>query len=61
MDPKNISIADYSYDLPQENIAFYPLEERDASKLLIYRDGTISESTYRNIGTWLPENSLLVF
>ncbi|WP_431211894.1 S-adenosylmethionine:tRNA ribosyltransferase-isomerase [Puia sp. P3] len=61
MDPKNISIADYSYDLPQENIAFYPLEERDASKLLIYRDGTITESTYRNIGDWLPENSLLVF
>jgi len=61
MDPKNISIADYSYDLPQENIAFYPLEERDASKLLIYRDGKITESTYRNIGNWLPENSLLVF
>lgn len=61
MDPKNISIADYSYDLPQENIAFYPLEERDASKLLIYQNGVISESTYRNIGTWLPENSLLVF
>jgi len=61
MDPKNISIADYSYHLPQENIAFYPLEERDSSKLLIYQDGTISESTYRNIGTWLPENSLLVF
>jgi len=61
MDPKNISIADYSYDLPQENIAFYPLEERDASKLLIYRDGAITGSTYRNIGTCLPENSLLVF
>jgi len=61
MDPKNISIADYSYHLPQENIAFYPLEERDSSKLLIYQNGTISESTYRNIGTWLPENSLLVF
>jgi S-adenosylmethionine:tRNA ribosyltransferase-isomerase len=61
MDPKNISIADYSYHLPQENIAFYPLEERDASKLLIYRNGMISESTYRNIGTRLPENSLLIF
>ena len=61
MDPKTISIADYSYDLPQENIAFYPLEERDASKLLIYQNGAISESSYRNIGDWLPENSLLVF
>ncbi|HTI89759.1 MAG TPA: S-adenosylmethionine:tRNA ribosyltransferase-isomerase [Puia sp.] len=61
MDPKDISIADYSYDLPQENIAFYPLAERDASKLLIYRDGQISETSYRDIGAHLPEGTLLVF
>ena len=61
MDPKDISIADYSYDLPQENIAYYPLAERDASKLLIYRDGEISEASYRDIGAHLPEGSLLVF
>jgi S-adenosylmethionine:tRNA ribosyltransferase-isomerase len=60
MDPKDISIADYSYDLPQENIAYYPLAERDASKLLIYRDGEISEASYRDIGAHLPEGSLLV-
>lgn len=61
MDPKDISIADYSYDLPQENIAYYPLAERDASKLLIYRNGEISEASYRDIGAHLPEGSLLVF
>ncbi len=61
MDPKEISIADYSYHLPQENIAYYPLAERDASKLLIYRDGEISEASYRDIGAHLPEGSLLVF
>jgi len=61
MDPKDISIADYSYDLPQENIAYYPLAERDASKLLIYRNGEISEAFYRDIGAHLPEGSLLVF
>lgn len=61
MDPKDISIADYSYDLPQENIAYYPLAERDASKLLIYRNGEISEASYRDIGAHLPESSLLVF
>jgi S-adenosylmethionine:tRNA ribosyltransferase-isomerase len=61
MQVKNISIASYSYDLPPESIAYYPLAERDASKLLIYRDGAISESIYRNIGAHLPEGSLLVF
>lgn len=61
MQAKNISIADYSYDLPQKNIAYYPLAERDASKLLIYRDGVISEAVYRDIGAHLPEGALLVF
>jgi len=61
MHPKDISIADYSYDLPDELIAHHPLQERDASKLLIYRDGQIREDLYRRIGEYLPENSLLVF
>lgn len=61
MHPKNISIADFSYDLPQERIAEYPLAERDGSKLLIYQEGTIREDIYRNISLYLPENSLLIF
>jgi S-adenosylmethionine:tRNA ribosyltransferase-isomerase len=61
MHPKEISIADYRYDLPSAFIAHYPLTERDASRLLIYRDGEIGEDVYRNIGTRLPEHSLLVF
>jgi len=69
-DPKNISISDYSYSLPEERIAKYPLAERDASKLLIYKEarpddpvgrGEIIEDIYRNIADHLPENSLLVF
>ena len=43
MQQKTISIADYSYELPSDSIAYYPLAERDASKLLIYREGVISE------------------
>ncbi len=35
MHPKNISILDYTYELPASKIASYPLEERDASKLLV--------------------------
>jgi len=61
MNPKNISIADFSYDLPADRIAHYPLTERDASKLLICRDGQIGEDIYRNIDRHLPENSFLIF
>lgn len=56
-----ININDYTYDLPDERIAKFPLEERSASKLLIYTNGTISERHFRNIGEVLPEGSLLVF
>ena len=61
MHPKNISIADYSYTLPAELIAHYPLTERDAGKLLVYRQGNISEDIYRHIVEYLPTRSLLVF
>ena len=61
MDPKDISIADYSYDLPDGAIAYYPLAERDASRLLVYRAGELHEDIYRNIAQYLPEGALLVF
>ncbi len=61
MHPKNLSISDFDYSLPEEKIAVYPLPERDQSKLLIYKNGTISEDIYRNISDHLPEKSFLVF
>ena len=61
MHPKNISISEFSYTLPEERIAHYPLPERDASKLLIYKEGKISEDTYKNISDHIPPESLLVF
>src|SRR6187549_2974127 len=61
MHPKEISIKDYTYSLPEEKIAKYPLEKRDESKLLLYKDGVIKEDFYRNIANHLPENSLLIF
>jgi S-adenosylmethionine:tRNA ribosyltransferase-isomerase len=61
MHPKDISILDFTYHLPDEKIALHPLEQRDASKLLIYKDGSIKEDVYSNIQQHLPENSLLVF
>lgn len=61
MHPKNLSISDFDYSLPEEKIAVYPLPERDQSKLLIYKNGDISEDIYRNIADYLPENCFLVF
>jgi S-adenosylmethionine:tRNA ribosyltransferase-isomerase len=61
MSVKQLKIQDFTYDLPDERIAKYPLEERDASKLLIYRNGSISENTYRNITEVLAPESLVLF
>lgn len=61
MHPKDLSINDYTYYLPEERIAKYPLAERDASKLLIYKNGKIEEDVYRNIANHIPAKSLLVF
>lgn len=61
MHPREIKIKDFTYDLPEDRIAKYPLAERDLSKLLVYRNGEISEDIYRNISEHIPANSLLVF
>ena len=56
-----IYIADYNYPLPDERIAKYPLAERDHSKLLIYRDGQVSEDRFYNVGGYIAPGSLLVY
>ena len=61
MQERYININDYDYPLPDERIAKFPLAERDSSKLLIYRQGEISEKHFSDIGEELPEGSLLVF
>lgn len=57
----NIKTEDYHYDLPQERIAQYPLMQRDASKLLVYRNGECHSDVYSNISEYLPVDSLMVF
>jgi S-adenosylmethionine:tRNA ribosyltransferase-isomerase len=61
MHPKNLSISDFDYSLPDEKIAVYPLPQRDQSKLLIFKKGAISEDIYSNIAGHLPKKSFLVF
>jgi len=61
MHPKHLSISNFSYYLPENRIAKYPLPERDASRLLIYNHGKITEGVYKNLDSYIPSNSLLVF
>lgn len=60
-DPRHIQIKDYNYPLPEERIAKYPLAERDSSKLLVYRHGSIGEDVFRNLPGYLPKGALMVF
>ena len=61
MTVKNISIDEFDYPLPEDRIAKYPLAERDASKLLVLKDGKIQDSQFKHIGGFLPPKALLVF
>ena len=60
MSPKHLRISDYTYELPPERIARYPIDQRDRSKLLHYCGGTITEHTFSDIAQLLPTGSLLL-
>ena len=61
MDPKDLSILDFTYHLPAEKIAFHPPVERDRSRLLVYDKGNIKEDIFNNITHYLPEGCMLIF
>ena len=56
-----IDLKEYDYDLPENKIAQHPLKERDGSRLLLYKNKSISEDAFSNIDKHLPSRSLLVF
>ena len=60
MDPRELRIEDFTYDLPVERIAQHPLAERDASKLLVYKDGRVEDDRFGSLAGHLPEGTLLV-
>lgn len=58
---KHIKISDYDYPLPDERIAKFPLNQRDQSKLLLYKHGEVSEDVFCNLPKYLPNGALMVF
>jgi S-adenosylmethionine:tRNA ribosyltransferase-isomerase len=61
MHPQYLSIKNFSYHLPNERIAKFPLTERDQSKLLIWKNESITEDRYTNLADYLPADTFLVF
>ena len=61
IDPRHIHISDYSYSLPDERIAKFPIARRDHSKLLIYNKGEVSSDVFYNLPQYLPKGALMVF
>lgn len=58
---ENTRMDEYTYPLPEERIAKYPIKERDCSKLLVYQNGQISHDCFENLVDYLNSGSLLVF
>lgn len=56
-----IHIEDYNYGLDDSRIAKYPLPERDATKLLHYKKGTVEELRFRDLPDLLESDTLMVF
>ena len=61
MHPKDLSIHDFNYHLPEEKIAKFPLQVRDESKLLVYNNGEINTTIFNTIHQQIPANSFVVF
>lgn len=61
MQVQNIAIKDFTYELPDEKIAKFPLENRAESKLLVYKNDEISSSVFKNIADHIPKGARLIF
>ncbi len=57
---RTIRIENYDYPLPAGQIAQFPLEVRDQSKLLVLKANETSKDVFANIASYLPSGSLLI-
>ncbi len=53
--------ADFDFDLPEDRIALRPAEPRDAARLLVVRDGRLTDHVVRDLPDFLRPGDALVF
>ncbi len=58
--PRQLSIEAFDYPLPEDRIAVHPLAEREASKMLCWKHGEITDRHFTDLPQVLPKDSLLV-
>lgn len=58
---KDILIDDFSYELPEDKIAYFPVSQRDQSKLLVYQNGQITDARFSDLPTFLTSDYRLIF
>lgn len=51
----------YDFSLPDNLIAQFPVEPRDSSKLLVFRDDKIYDHNFFELPSLLPRDSVLIF
>ncbi len=56
-----VRMRDFTYELPDEKIAKYPVKKRDQSKLLVYKGGTIGHRLFTQLPDLLQPLSLMVY
>jgi S-adenosylmethionine:tRNA ribosyltransferase-isomerase len=61
MNPQDLRIEDFDYNVPADRIAQFPLAERDQSKLLLYQNGNLHHTIFKNLPEYLPEGAVLIF
>ena len=59
--PRDLSVHDFTYLLPAGRIAPEPLPDRTASRLLVSRNGQLSDKHFRDLPGELPAGALLIF
>ncbi len=52
---------DFDYELPEDQIAAYPLAKRDEANLLVYNQGKLDHAQFKQLGAYVPKGAMLVF
>ncbi|SKA83545.1 tRNA preQ1(34) S-adenosylmethionine ribosyltransferase-isomerase QueA [Desulfobaculum bizertense] len=60
--PADFRLSSYSFELPEDQIAQQPAEQRDASRLLVLNreDDSITLTNFSEIVDYLPDNAVVV-